>query len=317
MRVVDDHRERLPRVDRLEPARHAGDGLDPAPDRVVADAERARRERRADRVLAVEAPAAAAARSRRSRASRRRTRSRPGSSAREPAAVLVADVDHGAVGLVEQRALRLEVRLHRAVEVEVVLRQVREDEHREPRAREPPLRLRDRGRLHHARAVARVDHLAEEPLQVDRLGRVEPGRPRLAADAPLDVREQAGLPPVGLEDRVQQERGGRLAVRAGDRGDVELAGRVAEEERRGGRHRGANVRHDELRQRDVDGVLDDERGRAERRGRRPRTRARRALAPRTQKKSVPGTTDARVVGELVTDVDRSRVHDLRPRREPR
>ena len=42
VRVVDDHHERLPLVDRLEPARDAVDGLEPARDRLVLDPEQLR-----------------------------------------------------------------------------------------------------------------------------------------------------------------------------------------------------------------------------------------------------------------------------------
>ena len=119
--------------------------------------------------------------------------------------------------------------------------------------------------------VAAVDHLAEEALEVDRLGRVEPGRPRLAADAPLDVRQQPGLAAGGLEDRVEQERGRRLPVRAGDAGDASSADGSPKKSVGGDRHRRPRVRDDELRQVDRDGMLDDERGRAQRRrGRRER-----------------------------------------------
>ena len=112
----------------------------------------------------------------------------------EPSAPLAGDVDDRAVGRREERGLRLEVGLHRPVEVEVVLGEVREDEDGEAGAVEPALRLGLGGRLEDARPVAGVEHLAEQPLQVDRLGGVEAGRARLAADPALDVREQARLP---------------------------------------------------------------------------------------------------------------------------
>ena len=229
----------------------------------------------------------------------------------EPPPPLVADVHDRALGLLEQRALRLEVALHRAVEVEVVLRQVREDEHREARAREPALAPAiDVASITHERSPA-SSICAEEPLQVDRLGRVQPGRACLAADAPLDVRRAApGSPPGGVEDRVEQERRRRLAVRPGDRGDLELARRVAEEERGGGPHRGADARHDELRQR--------------RRRRAARRRARPRRPPAAPARSCPSTfapdaeeerarrDGARVVGE-VEDLDRGRAERARVR----
>ena len=57
VRVVDDHRERLPLVDRLESPRHAAHRLEPARDRVVVDPEQPRGGERAERVLDVEAAA--------------------------------------------------------------------------------------------------------------------------------------------------------------------------------------------------------------------------------------------------------------------
>ena len=180
MRVVDDHAERLPAsTDSKRPGTPATDST-PAPDRVLVDAERARRGDRARRVRPVEAAAQAQA----GRRARRPAENvdRAGQLGCQAPPPLVVDVDDRDVGLVEERALRREVLIHRAVEVEVVLRQVREDEHAEARAGEPSLRAADRRRLHRARTVAGVEHLAEQALEVDRLGRVQPDRPLLPAD---------------------------------------------------------------------------------------------------------------------------------------
>ena len=112
---------------------------------------------------------------------------------RQPAPVLVADVhDRERPRLGEEEPpLRLEVRLHVAVEVEVVLAEIREHEHGEADAVEPVEDGRVRRRLHRARAVAGVEHLAEQPLQVDRLGRRAHDAAPLAADPRLDRPEQA------------------------------------------------------------------------------------------------------------------------------
>ena len=178
---------------------------------------------------------------------------------REAGAVLVCDVDHRTGGLREQPALRLEVLVHRAVEVEVVLRQVREHEHREPCSFEPALRGCHRRRLHHAGAVAAVEHLAEQPLQVDRLGRVQPDLAHLVADPAFDVRQEPRFLPRRCQHRREQIGRGRLAVRAGDRRDRKLCRRIAEELDRSARHGRAHVRHDELRHVDVEDPLHDER----------------------------------------------------------
>ncbi len=119
----------------------------------------------------------------------------------------------------EKPPLRLEVRLHVAVKVEVILAEIREDEDAEAHAVEPVEDGRVRRRLHRARAVAGVEHLAERPLQVDRLGCRPHDAAALAADARLDRPEQARPPPRGSEDREQEERRRRLPARAGDARD--------------------------------------------------------------------------------------------------
>ena len=118
-----------------------------------------------------------------------------------------------------------------------------------------------RGRLHRARAVARVEHLAEHALQVDRLGRRAHDAATLAADSRLDRPEQAGPASRGGEDREQEVARRGLAARAGDADHLELAGRLAEEDVRNRSHGGARVPDDDLRHRQIERALDDERNR--------------------------------------------------------
>src|SRR5215210_2939509 len=106
----------------------------------------------------------------------------------------------------------------------MVLAQIGKDEAREPRAQEPLLHGAVRGRLERAAAVPGLEHLAERPLQVDRLWRRAARRAALATDAALDRAEQARPPLGSLEDAVEEEARRRLAVRAGDRCDLELVG---------------------------------------------------------------------------------------------
>jgi hypothetical protein len=148
------------------------------------------------------------------------------------------------------------------VEVEMVLREVREDERAEADAVEPT-ELRAVGRrLDRRAAVARVQHLPKGALEVDRLRGGADRRPPLAAHPALDRAEQPG-PPVGRgKDCVEQERGGRLAVRPGDAGHIELLRRAAEELVGSDGHRAAGVLDDELRHRELERTLDDERDRA-------------------------------------------------------
>ena len=159
----------------------------------------------------------------------------------------------------EETTLGLVVRVHRPVEVQVVLGQVREDEGPETRADETLELGRVRGRLHRAAPVARVQHFAVRALEVDGLGRRADDRAPLAADPHLDRAEQAWTAAGGSEDRVEQERRRRLPVRPRHARDLELARRPAEEDVRRQRHRDARVRDDELRHVQVERALDDER----------------------------------------------------------
>ena len=286
VRVVDEHRERLPLVDLLEAPGNAVDRLEAPHDRVVVDPERARGRRGDMRVGAVERAAQPQLRvERRRRIDEDRVRQLGG----EPAAVVVADVDDGAVGLVEEPPLGREVLLHGAVEVEVVLAQVREHEHREARAVEPPLHLGDRRRLHRDDRVAGVEHRAKEPLQVDRLRCVQVRREPLGADPPLDVRQQPRPPARGFEDRVAGSTSSSSCppCRSRPRRRAPASGRRRTRPPR--RHGVPRVRDDELRHRNVELPLDDERDGAARDRLAARGRAV-ARRPGTQKKSAPGAT---------------------------
>ena len=298
VRVVDDDRERLALVDRLEPAGHAGHRPHALGQVVVVDVEQDARGDHAEDVLDVEPPAQRRldldARGPESAAVRpqlealgphlRRVREPEGDERRpprldelerEPAAVLVAHVHRRRRRLRagEEAALRLVVVLHRPVQVEVILREVREDERVEADAVEP-VEHRAVGRgLDRDAPVAGVEHLAEEALEVDRLGRRVRGGPGRASDDPLDGADEPGRAAGGGEHRAQQERGGRLPVRARHAGDLERARRLAEEDVGGDGHRGARVLDEELRHVELERPLDDEGGGA------GRHRARREVVP--------------------------------------
>ena len=218
--VVDNHRERLTGVDRLEAAGHAGKRLDAGANRALLDPELAGGPDRTQRVRTVEPPAQLQRETLEIVVGGERARARE-----VPCQLLppgIPDVDDGMLRLVEQRPLRSEVLLHRPVEIEVVLCQIREDEHREPSLVKPALRGGDRRGLHRARAVSGLEHRTEEPLQVDRLGGIQPRRERYTADPPLDVRQQCRLAAGSIEDRVEEERRRRLPVRAGRGDNLEL-----------------------------------------------------------------------------------------------
>ena len=182
----------------------------------------------------------------------------------EPPPPVVADVDRGRrrrrAG--EEAPLRGEVLLHGPVQVEVILAQVREDERIEPDPVEPPERCPVRRSLDRRSAVARTEHLSEEPLEIDRLGGGEGCRSAFPAHDPLDGSDEPAAPTGRLQDGVQQKGRRRLAVGAGHTDDLELPGRLPEERVGRDRHRSAHVGYDELRHRDVELAPDDEGSRA-------------------------------------------------------
>ncbi len=190
----------------------------------------------------------------------------------------------------------------------MILAQVREDEHGEADVEEPLLLGAVRGRLEGGAEIAGVEHLAERPLQVDRLGRRANRRPALAADAAFDRPQQPGLASRGLEDRVEQERRRRLAVRPRDGGDLELLRRPPEELGGGTGHRLAHVRDHDLRYPGRDGVCHDERSGAVLYRSRGIFVPVRALARHAEEEG-PRSHRAAVVGE-VGDLDGRFANDL-------
>ena len=288
VRVVDEHREALPLGDRLHAARHGHDGTQRLRHPLEREPERVAGGHRDERVGGVEAAAQrqldlglAGGRAHRervaaeARAVRRRLpvgraverdRHRRVESLGEPPAPLVVDHDDRAsdVELLEQPQLGREVALHVGMEVEVVLAQVRERRGREVDAVGAVQLERMRGDLHRARAVARVEHLPEGRLQVDRLGRRAHRRAHAAADHGGHAAEQAARPAGGLEQLAHEMRRRRLAAGAGDADHRQLGRRVAVEARRGARHRGAHVVDSNLRHAQAERPLNDQRGGAAR-----------------------------------------------------
>ena len=202
---------------------------------------------------------------------------------------LVADVDDRALGLGEEGGLRLVVGLHRAVEVEVVLRQVREDEHGEARAaragpaRPPPRSPRARTRRSPASAISRSRRWRSIASGVLRpVGRGSPPTRRSMFVS------RPELPSRRLEDRVDQERGRRLAVRAGDRGDIERRATGSSKKRSAATGIAARTSPTTSCGNSTGKrLLDDERRRAARRRRPARTRARRRSARARRRRARP------------------------------
>ena len=147
------------------------------------------------------------------------------------AAVGAVEVDGGGEARGdEELALGLEVCLHRAVVVEVVLREVREGDGREARALDATLRDGVRGDLHHGGLAAVVAHLREEGLQFERTRRgvvrgdllrldgcpaeeAEKGRRRQGRRCDVgDRRDEAGGDAAVVENLPEERGGRRLAV---------------------------------------------------------------------------------------------------------
>ena len=139
----------------------------------------------------------------------------------------------------EQHGLRLEVVVHVAVEVEVVVREVREDGHGEAGRPHSPHGERVRRHLHGHGPCPRVALRRQVGLQLGGLGR----RAR-----PGERAQHRGPPAVRREDRSEEVGGGRLAARAGDADDVEVIGGVAPEGRRDRAEGVAHGRGSQLRQ---------------------------------------------------------------------
>ena len=180
----------------------------------------------------------------------------------------VVDVDHGGARREsrpgprrdEQTPLGLEVVLHTAVEVEVVLGQVGERRDVEVDPRRAAEGQRMRGDLHHACPITRVEHPPERPLQVDRLRRRPLDLLGPSSDDLLDRPEQSTAEPRRFEDRADEEGGGGLAVGTGDPDHAELGARIAEPAGRNRRHRPPRVGDDQLRYVEIELPLGDQRG---------------------------------------------------------
>ena len=334
MGVIDDDRERLARLDGLKPAGNAPERPDPGCDRVVVDTEQPRHGDGREDVLDVEAAAQPrpqldpAGEEPRTVAvelellgsdvgvagcpeGQKRLVTKRAQLLREPAAVVVADVDRGRrpLALDEQPALRVEVALKGPVEVEMVLAEVGEGERAEANSVEPAQLGAVRGRLERTAPIASVEHLTEGALEVDRLRRRADRRPGVAADPAFDRAEQARPPACRGEDRVEEEGGRRLSIRAGHARDLERPRRVVEENDGSLGHRPPGVRHDQLGDVELEHPVDHERDGAALHRFASEGVAIVPLSRDTEEKR-SGPDGARVVGE-VGDLDRSALHDVR------
>jgi hypothetical protein len=164
----------------------------------------------------------------------------------------------------EQRELGVAVRLPRAVELEVLVAEVREDRGVVGDGPDAVRREAVRRRLEDRRPVAGVGHRPESLLELGRARRRQVLRVGLAqpADLRLDRPDEPARHACRLERGHGEERGRRLAVGAGDADDPELAARVAVPPRGGLRERRPRRGDDDLGQRTLrDRPLDERRRR--------------------------------------------------------
>ena len=156
----------------------------------------------------------------------------------------VVAVDAGDVALVEKPRLRVAVGLHRAVVVKMILRQVRENTDAESDSFYPALHQRVGRDLHHGIGAARIDHLGEQALHGQRVGRCAVGRDGLVADQILIRADQADLCALcALQELFDKIRRGRFAVCAGHADHGEFSRRSTIPYRRAKRKRFVRIRH--------------------------------------------------------------------------
>ena len=251
--VVDDDRERLARVDPLEPARDPAAGGHRRSHRPgvqpglaagrhggqrVAHVEGARER---DPGLDVDARAEDAER----RAVRTRTyvghrpvrvpapgregAHRQRGLARQPPAVLVVHADEGEPGPLrrEERGLGEVVVLLVGVEVEVVAAEVEEDRDVEDDAVDAAHHQRVAAHLHRAGGHLTLAHHREQRVQVGRLRRGERGLDVLPRDPGPDRADDARPDPRALQGALRQPGGGGLALGARHADHPHRGGRVA------------------------------------------------------------------------------------------
>ncbi len=182
-----------------------------------------------------------------------------------PTRVIDVDRGRGRARACEQRRLRLEVRVERAVVVEVLVAEVGEARGREPGAVDPVLVQRVRRHLHRDRARARIAHACEQLLQVAGLRggvrAVVRSGDRLPRDARTDGPDHTGAVTCGLRDHLEHVGRGRLAVGAGDPEHAHRRRRVVEQRGGDGSERGPHVGHLCLRDLERQRTFDEQRHR--------------------------------------------------------
>ena len=157
-------------------------------------------------------------------------------------ALVVAVVDDG-LGHVrlEQAHLGLEIRIHIAEIVEMILREIRERRHGEAQAAQAVHGQRVGRDFHDHIFNAGVGHALKERLYLDGVGRGQTRGDDFLADHRADRADHARFVPRGFEDGLDEEAGGGLALGAGDADEFQTAGGIAEKLLRHVRQRPAHA----------------------------------------------------------------------------
>ena len=166
--------------------------------------------------------------------------------------VLVIDIDDRVRGLrevVEEELLAAEILREGLVVVQVVVGEVGEDARGELEARHALLLHTDGTHFHEAVPATCIDHLGEEAVDGDRVGRRVGGLQPAVVHVVGDRGQQAAGMAQGLEQAVQQGDGRGLPVRSRDAHERQLPARMSVERIRRHRHCVPAVRH--LHERDV------------------------------------------------------------------
>ena len=147
----------------------------------------------------------------------------------------------------EERLFALEVVLHRAEIVQMVLAEVSVAAALERHAVQPVHIQRVRRHLHDDHLHACLHHLVQVAHEVNRIGRGLAGRDVLLADHVARRADQPALEARLFADRLDHVAGRRLALRAGDAHEAHFPLRMIKERLADSRHCRAAIAHQHLR----------------------------------------------------------------------
>ena len=139
-----------------------------------------------------------------------------GSCCRHPHAPLIVDADDGPLGALrcEEDGLGREVLIHGTVQVQVVLGEVREAGNIEDDAVNAPVREGVGRNLHGRRVQSLFPHQGQQTMHLRRFRCGEGAGDGHAAGKDLDRSDEPGALAQGGQDRIDEVRGGGLAVGA-------------------------------------------------------------------------------------------------------